>query len=79
MFTVSPPYVEPYKPRYFLLVTDRATGHTERIGEYDGNFAESILHAAECNGITLTEAMHRLRAGEELATAGCLRRLVKEE
>lgn len=58
-----------------LLVIDRSSGEIERISEHDGNFHASIASAANICGMTLETAMRILDDGQELVTAGFIRRL----
>jgi hypothetical protein len=61
-----------------LLVIDRATGEVERIRKTDPNYGASIALAAERAGLTPLEALRFLEAGQELATAGFVRKIVVE-
>jgi hypothetical protein len=60
-----------------LLVIDRATGETERIPLTDGNAVASVASAAESCGLTDWQAWCLLAEGQELGTAGYLRRLAQ--
>lgn len=58
-----------------LLVIDRATGETERIPLTDGNAYASVTSAAESCGLTDWQAWSLLAEGQQLGTAGFVRRL----
>lgn len=57
-----------------LLVIDRQDGSTTRISESDERYGYSIHNACKANGITYDKALKILNAGQELITAGFIRK-----
>lgn len=60
-----------------LELIDRATGEVERIRLDDRNARASVASAAEQCGFAIGQAWCILAEGQEIATPGFVRRLVK--